>query len=129
MMILRMRSGRLFGQKLLPPKVQAFLWKVVKGRIPTGSELKKRGIKVPCADMCILCSREEETIGHLFLSMHVDLESLTKMVFCLGVAISHSCRGERVFMAVVFTILSRVLKSDMGISFLRYSLDNLALQK
>ncbi|KAL4289650.1 hypothetical protein GQ457_14G024300 [Hibiscus cannabinus] len=36
---------KIVWSKIAPPKVQAFLWKVVKGRIPTGSELKKRGIK------------------------------------------------------------------------------------
>ncbi|KAL4298271.1 hypothetical protein GQ457_12G019310 [Hibiscus cannabinus] len=42
------------------------MWKVVQGRIPSFSELLKRGVKVPSAGKCFLCSMLVETVEHLF---------------------------------------------------------------
>ena len=45
------------------PKVATFSWMIVKGRILTGENLRKRGIQGP--SQCCLCSQAEETTNHL----------------------------------------------------------------
>ncbi|KAK9000753.1 hypothetical protein V6N11_081240 [Hibiscus sabdariffa] len=62
---------RLVWSKLAPPKVEAFLWKTIKGRLPVGTELLKHNINVPWSGKCILCSREAETVSHLLCHCHV----------------------------------------------------------
>ncbi|KAL4310177.1 hypothetical protein GQ457_01G054770 [Hibiscus cannabinus] len=49
-----------------PPKVEAFLWKVVHGRVATRTELGKRGIVSVNSLMCVLYGKEPETVDHLF---------------------------------------------------------------
>ncbi|KAL4320070.1 hypothetical protein GQ457_18G013800 [Hibiscus cannabinus] len=62
---------RLVWSKLAPPKVEVFLWKTIKGRLPVGTELLKHNINVPWSGKCILCSREAETVSHLLCHCHV----------------------------------------------------------
>ncbi|KAK9000751.1 hypothetical protein V6N11_081238 [Hibiscus sabdariffa] len=62
---------RLLWSKLAPPKVEAFLWKTIKGRLPVGTKLLKHNINVPWLGKCILCSREAETVSHLLCHCHV----------------------------------------------------------
>jgi len=47
------------------PKVKFFIWLLLKGRILTSENLRKRGIHGP--SICPNCCSEEETIHHLFL--------------------------------------------------------------
>ncbi|KAK9000736.1 hypothetical protein V6N11_081224 [Hibiscus sabdariffa] len=65
---------RLVWSKLAPPKVEAFLWKTIKGTLPVGTELLKHNINVPWSGKCILCSREAETVSHLLCHCHVASE-------------------------------------------------------
>ncbi|KAL4283872.1 hypothetical protein GQ457_16G008010 [Hibiscus cannabinus] len=51
---------------IVPPKVEGFVWKVLQGRVPTLVDLAKRGISRSSSNLCVLCSREVETIEHLF---------------------------------------------------------------
>ncbi|KAL4277757.1 hypothetical protein GQ457_03G013320 [Hibiscus cannabinus] len=45
---------RLVWAKLAPPKVEAFLWKAIKGRLPVGTELLKHNIIVPWSVVSVL---------------------------------------------------------------------------
>ncbi|KAF5755712.1 putative reverse transcriptase zinc-binding domain-containing protein [Helianthus annuus] len=44
-----------------------FVWRAAQGKIPTATQLRRRGIQVPSA-MCKLCDRSEETPDHLLVS-------------------------------------------------------------
>ncbi|KAL4385238.1 hypothetical protein GQ457_15G008200 [Hibiscus cannabinus] len=53
---------------LAPPMVEAFVWRLLHGRVPVKSELAKRGF-FPSVDICCpFCSVETESIDHLFFS-------------------------------------------------------------
>ncbi|KAL4282828.1 hypothetical protein GQ457_16G022450 [Hibiscus cannabinus] len=56
---------------LVPPKVEGFLWKALLGRVLTLVELAKRGIFRSSSYLCALCSRESETVEHLFCHCEV----------------------------------------------------------
>ena len=45
------------------PKVALFTWLVVKGRIITNENLRRRGVQGP--SQCCMCYQEEESMGHL----------------------------------------------------------------
>lgn len=55
--------SRLWGQKLWP-KITLFLWLLLRGRILTWENLRRRGMTGP--SMCVLCHKVEETSNHLF---------------------------------------------------------------
>ncbi|KAL4346476.1 hypothetical protein GQ457_17G006660 [Hibiscus cannabinus] len=57
---------KLVWSGLAPPKVEGFLWKVILGRIPTLVELDKRGALHSSSTRCALCSKDEETVNHIF---------------------------------------------------------------
>jgi len=48
------------------PKIIFFAWKLLKGKILTVENLKKKGFEGP--SMCVMCQREEKSIQHLFLN-------------------------------------------------------------
>ncbi|XP_057791183.1 uncharacterized protein LOC131008313 [Salvia miltiorrhiza] len=51
----------------VPAKVIATVWKVLKGRIATVDNLRRRQVVTHSAtDFCVLCQVKEETIEHLF---------------------------------------------------------------
>ncbi|GKV32332.1 hypothetical protein SLEP1_g40948 [Rubroshorea leprosula] len=53
---------------ILPTKISAFNWQLLLNRLPTKSNLLKRGFSVIMGDgNCILCQEEEEDATHLFL--------------------------------------------------------------
>ncbi|CAN1254304.1 hypothetical protein LINPERPRIM_LOCUS8604 [Linum perenne] len=51
--------------KVVPVKVQGFVWLVFHGRILTLDVLQSRGFSLP--NRCSLCSKHEESVSHLFL--------------------------------------------------------------
>ncbi|KAJ9549852.1 hypothetical protein OSB04_022395 [Centaurea solstitialis] len=60
-------AGITFWNKWLPPRVNCFVWRLLKKRIPTKPNLMTRGINLP-SDLCPLCNMEKETEVHLFFS-------------------------------------------------------------
>ncbi|XP_024006562.1 uncharacterized protein LOC112083067 [Eutrema salsugineum] len=54
----------LVWQGNFSPKMKTFLWKIIKGALPTGENLSKRGFQA--AGPCLRCG-EMETAEHLFL--------------------------------------------------------------
>ncbi|GKV45171.1 hypothetical protein SLEP1_g52281 [Rubroshorea leprosula] len=58
--------------KMLPSKVAAFNWKVMLDRIPTKTNLLKRGIVKDTGERkCVLCDNEDEDSNHLFLNCSI----------------------------------------------------------
>ncbi|CAN0871761.1 LINE-1 retrotransposable element ORF2 protein [Linum grandiflorum] len=51
--------------KMVPTKIQGFLWLVFHGSILTLDNLQRRGMLV--ANWCVLCRKQSESITHLFL--------------------------------------------------------------
>ncbi|KAK3222181.1 hypothetical protein Dsin_009206 [Dipteronia sinensis] len=58
----------LVWQGCCPPKVEIFMWNVLRGRVLVCQVLRKFGIASASSTACPLCHGEEETIDHLFLS-------------------------------------------------------------
>jgi len=56
---------RVIYKLKLIPKIGFFLWLVVRDRLLTLDNLRKRGLIV--RNRCILCGRVEEMINHLLL--------------------------------------------------------------
>ncbi|KAK2647643.1 hypothetical protein Ddye_015132 [Dipteronia dyeriana] len=54
----------------VPPKVEVFLWQLLKGRILVRDVLYNFGMPLPASTVCLLCECESESINHLFL--HCD---------------------------------------------------------
>ena len=54
------------------PKIKIFIWTLLKGKILTSKNLKRKGFSGP--SMCQMCLKEEETIQHLFLDCTVIKE-------------------------------------------------------
>lgn len=58
-----------------PPRVQIFLWCVLKEKILTKEELKRRGLLWYEDDLnCILCESSSENVNHLFVNYEVAKE-------------------------------------------------------
>ncbi|GMJ07534.1 hypothetical protein HRI_004422600 [Hibiscus trionum] len=63
---------------IAPIKVEAFLWKAIQNRIPTGSELVKRGVELNGIICCPLCREVPETVNHLFLHCSIAWQTWQK---------------------------------------------------
>ncbi|XP_071690644.1 uncharacterized protein [Rutidosis leptorrhynchoides] len=50
--------------KLIPQKINIFIWRVLHGRIPTRVELDKRGVDLDSI-LCPLCNLHRESIEHI----------------------------------------------------------------
>ncbi|KAH1217474.1 putative ribonuclease H protein [Glycine max] len=48
----------------IPPKVSAFSWRLLKNRLPSRDNLRKRQVTMPSYS-CPLCDHEEESVDHL----------------------------------------------------------------
>ncbi|GKV29753.1 hypothetical protein SLEP1_g38652 [Rubroshorea leprosula] len=57
---------------IIPSKISAFNWQLLQDRIPTKSNLQRRGITTELEDgICALCEEEAEDSNHLFLRCKV----------------------------------------------------------
>ncbi|GKC98949.1 RNA-directed DNA polymerase, eukaryota, reverse transcriptase zinc-binding domain protein, partial [Tanacetum coccineum] len=72
--VLAVLSSPTRWSKVLPIKLNVFLWRMFLDRLPTRSNLVNRGVDVPSV-LCPNCEAEVETRNHLFYScsMTVDL--------------------------------------------------------
>ncbi|XP_057770688.1 uncharacterized protein LOC130990474 [Salvia miltiorrhiza] len=55
-------------------------WKVLKGRLPTVDNLRRRQVVLQPAACCVLCNSSEESIDHLFFSCHKS-DEIWKSIF------------------------------------------------
>ena len=78
--------------KLAPKKVNIFVWRVLKGRLPVRNELDKRGIDLNTL-LCPCCDDNVETIDHALL--------LCNMAWSVWLKFLEWWNGENVY---VFTI-------------------------
>lgn len=62
-------SERIWKTGQVPPKVGFFLWTIIRGRVLTTENLKKRGWHI--VSRCSFCLAAEESVEHLFVSFHV----------------------------------------------------------
>ncbi|KAL8555013.1 hypothetical protein ACS0TY_002990 [Phlomoides rotata] len=70
-----LESARGFKQiwkSFVPSKVKAHAWRVLWGRLPTKSNLRRWGILGPSDDnRCLLCCLHEESEKHLFFKCSI----------------------------------------------------------
>ncbi|KAL4591853.1 hypothetical protein LXL04_004827 [Taraxacum kok-saghyz] len=59
--------------KWLPKKINIFMWRIFKGRIPTKTVLQRLGANIPYT-ICNSCATEDETLAHIFLKCGVAQE-------------------------------------------------------
>lgn len=69
-MVLQANYFRTRWCKLVPRKVNIFVWRLLLGRIPITVELVKRGVEIPNV-LYPICEWEEETFTHLFVRCEV----------------------------------------------------------
>ncbi|KAM0043381.1 putative reverse transcriptase zinc-binding domain-containing protein [Helianthus debilis subsp. tardiflorus] len=55
-----------FWNRWVPPKINLFVWRAIKNRIPVKVELKRRGIVID-DQICSRCGKEDESAEHLLL--------------------------------------------------------------
>ncbi|KAH1215344.1 putative ribonuclease H protein [Glycine max] len=51
----------------IPPRASAFTWRILKNRLPTRDNLRRRNVELPSYN-CPLCDQEGETVGHIMYS-------------------------------------------------------------
>nr|KAJ0186695.1 hypothetical protein LSAT_V11C900467460 [Lactuca sativa] len=56
--------------KVVPLKIQCFVWRAVLDRLRVASNLSKRGVSVQ-SNLCSLCNNEQETGDHLLIRCNV----------------------------------------------------------
>ncbi|KAL8497178.1 hypothetical protein ACS0TY_020750 [Phlomoides rotata] len=62
-----LKGFKLIWKSSAPMKVIAHAWRLIWGRLPTKSNLRRRGILKPTNDLrCIFCGHQEETEKHIF---------------------------------------------------------------
>lgn len=74
-----------FWKTKAPPKVLAFSWKVLRGRVPTRQNLLRRLVLGMSQDLsCALCEEEMESLNHLFVHCRSVLRVWSKVYQWLG---------------------------------------------
>ncbi|GJU76530.1 RNA-directed DNA polymerase, eukaryota [Tanacetum coccineum] len=61
--------------KTIPIKVNIFAWKVSLDRLPTRSNLARRGVLVPSSS-CLICNVSDEDLAHLLFRCDLAIEAL-----------------------------------------------------
>ncbi|KAL8526044.1 hypothetical protein ACS0TY_015314 [Phlomoides rotata] len=82
-----------------PKRHQAIVWKVLKERMPTRDQLRRRGI-IPASGeaSCVLCSDHEENISHVFFHCNFSSEIWCKILDWLGTVTALHKRAVANFM-------------------------------
>lgn len=80
----------------VPLKVCFFAWCLMRERILTQENLKRRGFEL--ASRCVLCGEEEESIQHLFLQCHETRKVWEYFFGVLGIQWSRNCTMRDIFL-------------------------------
>lgn len=60
----------LVWNKVTPPRVNAFMWRVFSGAIPVDSNIQRRGIELPLK--CVCCARPQvDMLSHLLIKSDI----------------------------------------------------------
>ncbi|KAE8681257.1 Pectin acetylesterase 6 [Hibiscus syriacus] len=71
----------LVWAKIAPPKVEAFVWKVILKRVPVLWELSKRGVPNLDSSTCFLCKEEIESAAQLqFRGQRIRLAAMEELM-------------------------------------------------
>ena len=65
-----MEIWKLVWVGLTPPKMEAFCWQLMRGRITTTEQLASRGLLNWNVVVCTFCKSDKESISHLFFSCY-----------------------------------------------------------
>ncbi|KAH1246485.1 hypothetical protein GmHk_06G016557 [Glycine max] len=64
------RTFEIIWNLKIPPRASAFSWRLLRNRLPTKANLRKRQITL-LSYRCPLCDHEEEDIGHIMFSCRI----------------------------------------------------------
>ncbi|QHN75933.1 uncharacterized protein LOC107614814 [Arachis ipaensis] len=68
----------------VPPRIELFGWFVLVGRVNTKERLTKLGVHIQSDSSCVLCSKEAESVEHLFLRCKVTWQVWCKWLRSLS---------------------------------------------
>ncbi|GKB54429.1 RNA-directed DNA polymerase, eukaryota, reverse transcriptase zinc-binding domain protein, partial [Tanacetum coccineum] len=70
-------SSSMHWSKVIPIKLNVFVWRMFLDKLPTRSNLSNRGLDIPCI-LCLIYANVVETMNHLLFgcSMYMDLLQL-----------------------------------------------------
>nr|GEY04898.1 reverse transcriptase domain, reverse transcriptase zinc-binding domain protein [Tanacetum cinerariifolium] len=67
-----------YWNKLVPKKVNVFVWRAIKGRLPFRLELERRGIDLDSV-LCACCNDSMETCTHCLVTCDLEMSVWTKL--------------------------------------------------
>ncbi|XP_058733994.1 uncharacterized protein LOC131605683 [Vicia villosa] len=71
----------------VPSRILCFGWRFLLNRIPTRDQLVRRGVLVGGSDsVCALCSKEEETLSHLFFLCNISIRIWRRVFMWLDIS-------------------------------------------
>lgn len=128
----KLDGGLSLWNNWLPQKICFNAWRVALTRLPTRSNLEKRGI-ILLSNLCMLCGEEEETEVHIFTSCSktrgllleigawwgVDGNHIQdlKQLFTWGSMVGFTGKKNKAFMGVVYIYLWLIWKWRNGKTF------------
>ena len=77
-------------QVKIMPKIKYFIWSLIHGFIPVGSELLKRGIQMN--NVCPVCGSQEESLFHIFFDCELS-STVLRNWFQDGIPVNQSLWG------------------------------------
>ncbi|XP_016199557.1 uncharacterized protein LOC107640560 [Arachis ipaensis] len=108
----------------VPPRIELFGWFVLVGRVNTKERLTKIGVNILGDSMCVLCTKELESVEHLFLKCEVTWQVWCKWLRSLGRewvtpetvkelfeswhGMHNRQQGQKMWMTVFFVVISNI---------------------
>jgi hypothetical protein len=89
--------------------VKMFLWRALNNRLPTRSNLRRRGMVQNC--MCPLCGLEEENVAHVLWNCPVA----SNVWGCGSAKFQKRCCGETNFFSIFEDIIKRYDRLDVEV--------------
>ncbi|XP_071694435.1 uncharacterized protein [Rutidosis leptorrhynchoides] len=82
-----------FHNNLVPKKVEIFMWRARKGRLPVLTELDKSGVDL-YSTRCPICDDSIETVDHSFILCKLEYDNWSKVFDWWGLGVSNLSVGE-----------------------------------
>ena len=80
-------NSSLLWLGMVPPRVKAFCWLAISGKISTVDNFRRRGLTTSSiSDTCVMCHIKEESVNHLFLHCEVAVGVWGHFIGRCGVA-------------------------------------------
>lgn len=107
-------EARIVWNKLAPLKVSAMAWRLLRDRLPTTSNLIRRGVPIHLENQrCYYCNHQEEIAQHLFMSCPRAVEVWTACYQWMGIPFASHINVKDHFL-----IHSGLIQGKKGTNFL-----------